>query len=159
MIDYSKRLKVLLRHVENVRANCFKLAEALIEQDPNNMGFAKTLIANGRIHDASKFNGIEWEYLHADVKEEHPELFKMAAQQHILTNMHHPEYWQGIHNMPQIYLAELAADWCSRSQEFGNDPIEWARDIGSDKYKFPVSGRIYKDILRYTKLILEPQFK
>ncbi|SVC81897.1 uncharacterized protein METZ01_LOCUS334751, partial [marine metagenome] len=59
--DDDKHLKSLIRHIDNVRASCLLLGERLIENDKDELGLQ--LIANGHIHDASKFYGIEWEYL------------------------------------------------------------------------------------------------
>ncbi len=154
----DKRLEKLLRHVNNVQNNCLRLGETLIEQGEEELG--RNLIVNGRIHDASKFTGIEWEYFHADVKEEHPELFKAAWLQHVKTNKHHPEYWVGgIKTMHDVYIAEMVCDWLARSMEFGDDIWEWAKDKAPERYDYSTSSPVYKKIKSYLEMILEPAFK
>ena len=78
---YNKRRRSLVSHVQHVKQNCEKLGEALIEHNEESLGHK--LIANGHCHDQSKFHGVEWLYLHDDVKTSHPELFRAAMIQHI----------------------------------------------------------------------------
>ena len=151
------RFKALQRHVHNVQGNCQILGEKLIERGEKD--FALQLIANGYIHDNSKFYGIEWQYLHGDVKETNPELFQAAALQHITTNFHHPEAWHGISNMPRIYIAEMACDLAARSTEFGNDVREWIRDNATKKYNTTPNCKCYKQLMGFVNLLLEPKFK
>lgn len=156
-MDSAKRLDTLIRHITNVQSNCTLLGERLIENGKE--GFGRKLISNGFIHDHSKFSGIEWDYLHQDVKDNEPEKFKMAALQHVHTNKHHPEYWGGIREMPSIYLAEAVCDWKARSSEFGDDLREWIKKSATDKYEFSISGMTYKEIKLYVDLLLDPSFK
>jgi hypothetical protein len=152
----TKRLDTLLRHIGNVRENCELLAQKLEDKEPD---FAIKLIANSQIHDNSKFHGIEWQYLHGDIKESDPELFKAAMQQHNENNFHHPEYWQGINNMPRIYVAEMCADWLARSQEFGQCLNDWITEQAIAKYQINVKGPVYKQIKTFVNLMLEGSFK
>lgn len=153
----KQRLDLLLRHIGNVRENTEILGERLILAGNEELG--RQLIGNGLIHDNSKFYGIEWDYLHGDVKESHPDLFKLAADQHIKNNLHHPESWNGgISEMSSLYLAEFVCDTKSRSQEFGNDIWEWIRDKAIKKYKFSKKGRVYQDLKHFLDLLLEPKF-
>ncbi len=157
-MDKDKRLDTLLRHVNNVQENCLRLGELLIEKGEKEFGIQ--LIVNGRIHDKSKFEGIEWKYLHNDVKEDNPELFEAAWLQHIKTNPHHPEYWlDGIKEMPKIYLSELVCDWYARSMEFGDNIWEWVKEKASDKYGYTTNSQVYKEIKSYLEMLLEPAFK
>jgi hypothetical protein len=156
-IVQNKRLDILLRHVNNVREDCQVLGERLIEKGEEELG--RKLIANGLIHDYSKFGGIEWEHLHGDVKDSSPEAFKLAAHQHITTNQHHPECWSGIENMPRLYLGEMVCDLHARSSEFGNDLREWVKDVATKKYGFTPQGRVYKEMKEFIDLLLEPNFK
>ena len=55
------KIRSITRHIKNVEDNCLILGERLILQGRIDLG--KQLIANGFIHDASKFTGIEFEYL------------------------------------------------------------------------------------------------
>jgi hypothetical protein len=153
----NKRLDVLLRHVNNVREDCQLLGERLIEKGEEELG--RKLISNGFTHDHSKFSGLEWEYLHQDIKDSSPKMFELAALQHTTTNMHHPEYWHGIKNVPRLYVAEMVCDWHSRSSEFGSDLREWIKDSATKKYKFTPQGKVYKEIKDLTDLLLEQSFK
>jgi len=154
----EKRLEVLLRHVNNVQDNCLRLGELFIEKGKEEFGVQ--LIMNGRIHDSSKFCGIEWEHFNSESKEKNPELFKAAWLQHVKTNPHHPEYWQGgIKSMPDIYVAEMVCDWYARSMEFGDNIWDWVKDKASDRYGYSTSSPIYKEIKSYLDMILEPAFK
>jgi hypothetical protein len=154
---HQKRLDTLLRHIHNVQSNCQLLADRLIEK--GEADFAKTLIANGLIHDNSKFYGIEWEYLHQDVKESNPEAFLLASKQHVSINPHHPEYWLHISNVPRIYVAEMICDWSARSSEFGSDLRVWIKDKATKKFDFTVQSKTYKEVKEFVDLMLDPSFK
>ena len=157
--EESNRLNTLLRHINNVQTNCRLLAERLIDKGEND--FARTLIANSMAHDNSKFFGIEWLYLHGDVKEQDSKSFALAAQQHIYgrSNKHHPEGWGGIKNMPRIHLAELVCDWKSRSDEFGNDLRTWIRGKGTKQYDFAIQSKVYKIVKEFVDMLLDPEFQ
>ena len=157
MTVIQKRLDVLLRHIANVKDNCLLLAQKLEERGEGD--FAIKLIANGHTHDNSKFHGIEWEYLHGDVKDSEPELFKCAALQHVKNNQHHPEYWDSIHNMPRIYLAEHVPDILARSQEFGQCINDWIENEAMAKYKYTKKDKTGKEIRGFLQLLLEGSFK
>lgn len=155
------RLSNLLRHVENVRDDCLLLGRRLIERGDEDLGLQ--LIANGQVHDNSKFRGIEWEYLNDGAfprpdPDPNREMFLVAHRQHVTTNMHHPEFWGDIADMPPIFLAEMVCDWHARSSEQGTDLLEWVKDRATERFKFPVSGRVYKDIKGYVELLLERKF-
>ena len=53
--DFEK-IQDILRHIQNVQANCLLLGKRLIERGDFEIG--RQLIANGMIHDNSKFQGI-----------------------------------------------------------------------------------------------------
>lgn len=152
-----KRLDALVRHINNVRSNCTLLGERLMEK--GEIEFGKRLIANGFIHDNSKFSGVEWLYLHQDVKDKEPEKFKLAAEQHVNSNMHHPEYWQHISSMPRIYVAEMVCDCTARSQEFGDDIRDWYKDQATKKYDFLPQSKTYKQVKEFLDILLDPGFK
>jgi len=153
----NKRLHVLMRHIQNVQRECLLLAERLMEN--GEVDFARHLIANSMGHDNTKFFGIEWDYLHTDIKDNESDKFLLAATQHVTTNAHHPEFWFCISNMPRIYLAETVCDWKSRSDEFGNDIKEWIKDQGVKKYGFSLKGQVYKSIKEFVDMLLDPPFK
>lgn len=145
-----------MRHIQHVRDNCETIGHKLIELGKLDDGVM--LIANGMIHDNSKFHGIEWSYLHVDVKEHNPEMFKLAWQQHAKNNPHHPEYWGSIHLMEDIFVAELVCDWTARSSEFGNDVHVWIDEKATLKYNFDKKSDVYAKIRYYLSLLLEKPF-
>jgi len=153
----SKRLDALLRHIENVKANAVLLGERILEN--GDVNFAKQLIANSMIHDNSKFYGIEWEFLHPDIKETNPAEFELAVRQHTTTNLHHPEAWDTIEDMPRIYVAEMVCDWSARSKEFGNDLRIWIKDKATKKFHFTPQSKTYKTVKEFVDLLLDPTFK
>lgn len=149
------RLSHLLRHVEGVARDCEILGERLIEA--GEFDFGKDLIVNGRIHDASKFHGIEWGHLGVPGDPMHEE----AWRSHVAKNAHHPEFWdehEGIHIMDRLHIAEMVADWHQRSSEFGTDFRGWIKTGAMPRYGFTVNDKIYKKIKEFVDLLLEPHF-
>lgn len=152
----QKRLDALCRHIDNVRLKCQILGERLIEQGE---AMGHKLIANGYIHDNSKFYGVEWKYIHADMMGGvHNESLADAILEHHSKNKHHPEYWQGISDMPSVYVAEMVCDWAARSSEMGNDLREWIKDHATKKFKMKVQSKIYKEIKKFVDILLDPKF-
>ena len=145
-----EHIKSLLRHVDNVRDACILLAERLIKQDE--VQFARILISNSLLHDASKFKGIEWEDLRVGGDSDK---LKAAYVQHISTNPHHPEYWGGIKNMPRIYIAEMVCDWFARSSEAATDLRAWIKNEAIPKYKMSPQGKTYKVIKEFVDILLD----
>ena len=150
------RLKSIVRHITHVQQSCTLLGERLIDSGEKDIGHK--LIANGFIHDNSKFHGIEWLYLHDDLKACEPEMFQMALTQHQTRNPHHPEYWDGIDNMPRVYLAEMVCDWHARGHEFGTDLRNFIKNHATKKYGFSTQGRVYKEIKGFVDMLLDPAF-
>lgn len=150
--DDNKKLQALMRHITYVKDACVLIANHLIANDEEEFG--RKLIANSLLHDNSKFYGVEWLYLDSEDKQ----LQKIAIQNHIKRNPHHPEHWEGIGNMPRIYIAEMVADWFARSQEFGSDFKIWIKDIAVDKYQFSLKGNVWKEIKYFTDILLETKF-
>lgn len=147
-------LSDLQRHISHVQNDCTFLGIKLI-----NEGFeydGKNLIANGQVHDNSKYSGIEWEGL---FQTDNEALLKSAIYHHNHTNKHHPEANNGIHNMSKIYLAECVADWHARSSEFGSDLSSWIIKSATNKYHFTIKDRVYKDIKYFVNLLLDKPFK
>ena len=155
-MNINDHLDNLIRHIDLVRENCILLGKRLIAQGRKDFG--RLLIANGFIHDQSKFFGIEWQYLHVgpDVEKEH---LRDAISQHTSVNTHHPEYWGGIENMPEIAVAEFVCDCYSRAQEFGTNLREWLTEEAVDKYKIDLEGDQWKWIQNFTNLLLQDSFK
>src|SRR5262245_23535192 len=121
----------LVRHINLVRDACLLLGKRLMAEGRTDFG--RLLIAHGFVHDASKFHGIEWDYLHAGQDVPADEL-ELAIRQHTRTNPHHAEYWGGVENMPEISVAEMVCDWYARSQEFGTDLRVWIREVAVIRY-------------------------
>lgn len=151
-----KHLRSVKRHIGLVQDACDLLGTKLIEA--GEVDFGKNLIANGLKHDSSKLTGIEWLYLRNDPPDKH--LLKVALQQHVTTNMHHPEYWDSdISKMPELYVAEMVADWWARSSEMGTNLREWFLKEGCSKYEIPKNGTVYKRIKKYIDMLFEDNFK
>ena len=155
---FTKRRKVLMRHIDNVRQYCEKLGETLIETGETNLGHL--LIANGYCHDQSKFHGIEWLYLNDDVQKKSPKLFKASHLQHVTTNKHHPEAWEGgIHIMDRLHHAEMVCDWAARSSEFGTDLRAYLKDRATKRFDMAIQSKAYRQVKELMDLLLDPAFK
>ncbi len=145
----------LVRHIDRVREACLLLGKRLMAQDRQTFG--RLLIARGFVHDASKFYGIEWDLLHAghDVPEDQMQL---AIEHHRHTNPHHPEYWGGMENMPEICVAEMVCDWFARSQEFGTDLRQWIREVAVQRYQIALDGERWRWIEGFVELMVSKPF-
>lgn len=146
---YLERLDAIVRHIQNVQSNALLLAQRLIEQD-GECELARQLVANSLGHDASKLFGIEWDYLLSDDKEK----LKMAIEQHNKTNTHHPEHWDGVDNMPRVYVAEFVCDTFTRSQEMGTDYLVWLKTDASKRWSFSTTGGFYKKCKYFYDLLV-----
>jgi hypothetical protein len=145
----------LVRHIGLVRDACLRLGKRLMAQ--GRVEFGRLLIARGFVHDASKFLGIEWEYMRPD--ETVPEAAKqLAIEHHRQTNGHHPECWGGIENMPEIAVAEMVCDWYARSQEFGTDLREWVRTEAMSRYKMKAGDQPHRWATAFIDLLLDRPF-
>lgn len=155
MFTARQHVDNLLRHIRLVQQNCELLAERMI--DEGRMEFARILLANSQIHDASKWHGVEWLYLHqgTDVPRDKVD---MAVCQHQKTNMHHPEYWGGLANMPEIYIAEMVCDWYARSQEFGKDLREWIKTVAAERFSFQLAPKQAEQIHTFVEMLLQDTF-
>jgi len=151
-----KKVRELARHIQNVQNACFRMGEKLIED--GEVEFGRNLIANSFIHDQTKFRGIEWVFLVGRNCENSHDL-PNAVMNHVSSNPHHPEYWGDIHKMPEIYVAEMVADWWSRSIEFGTDLRDWVSDTATKKFNFTMQQNIGRQIKKYMNLILDQPFK
>jgi hypothetical protein len=155
-----EKVRALTRHIRNVEDNCLLLGEKLILNGEIDLGHH--LIANGFVHDASKFSGIEWEYLSIiSSKEEETKLkLKMAISNHRKTNPHHVEFWSGgIENMPDVYLAEMICDIKARSEEFGTSLIDYIEECSSKKWNIEKDSKTYKRILEFAGLLCKTPFQ
>ncbi len=150
-MDDIKKVHALLRHIRNVQDNCLHLGIKLMEQ--GEVDFGKLLIANGQIHDNSKWKGVEWDHLETT----DPFLGK-AVLQHSRTNPHHPEYWGSIHEMPRIYVAEMVCDWKARSSEFGTDLKQWIACSATKRFEFNLLDPVGIQINNMLNLLLDKPF-
>lgn len=154
------KINSITRHIRNVEDNCIFLGTKLIQTGELELG--KQLIANGFVHDVSKFYGIEFENLSlsGNNKEETKLKLKMAIHQHNSTNLHHPEAWSGgIKSMPDVYLCEMIADWKSRSEEFGTSLRDWINEVALKKWGFTKEDEVYKKIMIYVDMLCETPFQ
>lgn len=147
------KIEKIFRHIKNVQENCEIIGKKLMEKGELDLG--RNLIANGLIHDNSKFYGIEWEYLDDDKSDRQD----LAIKQHNLINLHHPEAWHGIKNMPRLYLAEMAADISARAAEFGTDVREWIDNSATKRFKFNKKDKAYKELMSFINLLLDKPFE
>lgn len=148
------KLDKLIRHKRAVLENCILLAENLINEDGKNFDLARRLIAHGFEHDTSKLTTtIEWNHL--TEADEDDDMLDVAIKEHNESNMHHPESWDGIKNMPLVYLAEMVCDWKARSSELGTDFKEWIDTRATKRWGFTKRDRVYKDIMKFVNLLIE----
>src|SRR5262249_38221572 len=103
MLTPEQHLDNPVRHIRLGRGACVLLGKRLMAEGREEFG--RLLVARGFVHDASKFRGIEWDYLHAGRDVPAAEL-GLAIRQHRQTNPHHPEYWGGFEHMPELHVAE-----------------------------------------------------
>jgi len=156
-MDVIPKLEKLIKHIQHVQESSTILAEWSILQGNVEQGIA--LMQNAAKHDNSKFSGIELRYLVLNETSDN-DLIKSAVEHHNRTNLHHPEAWSGgIRQMTPLYVMEMVADWRSRSTEFGTDLRCWICDQATEKFHFKKTDRVYKDIQRYLKVILDIPFK
>lgn len=152
-----KKVRMLLRHIQNVQEACHLLGEKMMEQ--GEVDFGRILIANSMLHDNSKFYGVEWEHLNPDAASDKSDIFAASLTQHQVTNEHHPEYWGGVNDMPRIYIAEMVCDWFARSVEMGTDLRAFFLEVALEKYDIKKNGKKYREIKEFIDLILEQPFK
>ena len=150
-----EKITILLRHIRHVQDNCLILGTKLIQSGQNELG--RKLIANSMIHDNSKFYGIEWQEL--TVVDKMTKMTAAAIFQHNSINLHHPEAWEGIKNMPLLYLAEMVCDWSSRSAESGSSLRDWVNGAAMERFGFNEKDEVYKNISFYVDLLVDKPFE
>ena len=155
MLTVEEHLDNLVRHIELVREAGLLLGKRLMRQGEEEFG--RLLIARVFVHDATKFYGVEWKYLHVG-KDVPQDKLELAVTQHRETNEHHPEYWGGIHRMPDIAVAEMVCDWYARAQEFGTGLRDWIRGQATDRFRIEKDSPQHQWITRFVDLLLEDHF-
>jgi hypothetical protein len=155
-----EKIRAIARHIRNVEDNCLFLGEKLIERGEIDLGHK--LIANGYVHDASKFHGIEFEYLSVESSDEESAKLKLklAIHHHRKINPHHVEYWAGgIRDMPTVYLAEMVCDIKARSEEFGTSLRDWIDSEGIKRWGITKNDGEYKMIIKFVNLLCGEPFE
>lgn len=147
----QEKIEAILEHIQNVQRNCYKLGLKLIKSGEKEFG--RVLILNGQLHDNSKFTGIEFDHLFSG-----DPLLESVVRHHQSVNMHHPEHWNGIQNMPDVYLAEMVCDCAARSAEFGSDLRKWITEVATKKYNFEITDRVGVTIMKFVNILLSPAF-
>lgn len=150
-MESLEKIEKVLEHIQNVQKNCYKLGFKLIKSGEIELG--RNLIANGQIHDNSKFRGIEFDHLFTG-----DPLLKDVVMHHSSTNMHHPEHWGSISEMPKVYVAEMVCDWAARSSEFGSDLRKWIFEESTIKFNYSLNDDIGKTIVYFLDNLLEKPF-
>lgn len=123
-LSQSEHLDDLIRHKERVKDAGILLGKRLIAEGRDELG--KQVIARGYAHDLSKFEGIEWQFLHCG-NDVDPNDLQQAMSHHWCQtqNRHHPEFHGGLKNMTELDVMEMICDFLARSQEFGTSLRDW----------------------------------
>lgn len=145
----------LLTHIRRVQDNAMILAKHWYEQGRTD--FARQLLAKAMKHDVSKWAGIEWDYLHRG-NDVNPEMLRRAINNHQQTNDHHPEFWGGLENMPEVCVAEMVCDWLARAQEFGTSLKDWIKKTGARNYRFHAAPQQSTWITECVEVLLHQKF-
>ena len=120
---------------------------------------ARRLLQNAQAHDASKFAGIEWEFLTIGNTSNKIGL-KYAIEQHQRSNAHHPEYWaHGITEMPLVQEYEMIADLAARSNEMGTSVRDYVNDVIPKKYNIPSQGELHKELIGILDMLVNKPFE
>ena len=147
----TEKLSSLIRHIKLVENNCNIISRKMIDTNPQ---FAIDIAKRGRIHDASKFDKIEFEHLWWGSK-----CFDVALLHHHCHNSHHPEHFHnGIYGMSDLDICEMVCDTTGRAQEFGTDVRIWLLDKAADKYVYKNDSKLMEEIEMYINLLLNESF-
>jgi hypothetical protein len=158
--ETMEKIHGISRHIRNVEDNCLILGEKLIERGEIDLGHK--LIANGFVHDASKFSGIEWDHMapgQATAEEGAKLKLKLAVQHHRRINPHHVEYWGSIQQMPRLYIAEMVCDLKARSEEFGTSLRDYIDEDAIKKWEISKEDPIYQTIMEFVEMLCTPSFE
>lgn len=155
MLTLEQHLDNLTRHIDLVREAGLMLGKRLISNGETDLG--RLLIAKVYVHDASKFYGIQWDYMHAG-SDAPKEKLELAVREHQQTNEHHAEFWGGVAKMPELAVCEMVVDWYARSHEFGTDLRNWIENTAIPRWGIDKNGQQYKWIMRFVNMLLEDSF-
>lgn len=130
-----------LHHIELVNKYAAKIDRAYPEHDNSKLG----LLLDG------------YKYFSVPAEERTPEqeqALDLATFIHITNSPHHPEYWTDTPlsgftrkkftpngpidatDMPEECLEEMAVDWCSCGEEFGNTAMSWFNKVNGSRWIF-----------------------
>lgn len=155
MYDNEEHVEDLIGHVRRVQSNAMDLARHFMRN--GRAEFARVLLAKVHLHDASKWGGIEWDWMHRGPDAAGKQL-ELAISQHQKTNDHHPEYWGGLKNMPEICVAEMVCDWLARSQEFATDLRVYIRTQAAERFDFAWAVAQAEWIWKFVGILLPEKF-
>lgn len=155
MYDDEQHVDDLDGHIRRVQENAMALAKHFLRN--GRASFARVLLAKAHVHDASKWGGIEWEVLHRGPDVDKDMLYA-AILQHSDTNDHHPEFWGGLKNMPEVAVAEMVCDWLARSQELATDLREFVSRVAAERFDFRAATQQVAWIDEFIKILLPQKF-
>jgi len=155
LFTIEEHLDNLIRHIRLVQEATVILGKKEIAN--GRASFAMKLIARGFEHDNTKFYGYEDLFLHRG-NDSPKEQTMSAAMHHALSNDHHPEYWDGVENMPEIAVAEMVCDWYARSQSFGTSLREWINKTAINRFKINNKSQQWEWIQKFVDILLEDSF-
>ena len=150
-----EQLEDVLSHVGNVHDNAVRVAKHLMEEGESL--FARQLIVRVMCHDIDKFFGNAWLYMRKGAKPS--QRLTQAVEGHAALHPHHPQHHDSIHAMSDLDIAEMACDWASRAKEQGTSIWEWIDGQAMERFDFKKTDEVYSKIVRFTKMIFDPQFK
>jgi hypothetical protein len=153
--DDLEHLTDVLTHIENVRDNAIRVAKHLMEEQE--CLFARQLVVRALQHDIDKFFGNAWLYMRKGAKPS--QKLTLSIDGHACLNAHHPQHHDSIHHMSDLDICEMACDWAARAKEQGTSIWEWIDGDAMERFSFKKSDPVYAKIVRYTKMIFDPQFK
>jgi hypothetical protein len=155
MFTPEQHIDNLVRHIRLVQDATVLLGKRLIQE--GRVEFGRKVVASGFTHDASKWSGLEWKYLHSGDDVDHEKL-EQAILQHTETNEHHPEHWGGIDSMSELAISEMVCDWYARSQEFGTGLRDWIEETAVPRYKIASDSLAKKRIDAFVDMLLINSF-
>ena len=155
MYDDEQHIDDLDGHIRRVQENAMDLAKHFLRNGRQHD--ARVLLAKANAHDQSKWGGIEWDVLHRgpDVDKD---MLSAAIKQHNHTNDHHPEFWGGLKNMPELCVAEMVCDWLARSQELATDFRQYVKTVAAERFDFRSAPNQAAWISEFTDILLPQKF-
>lgn len=146
-----RKVDSILAHIHAVERNLVRVAKELLTP---NKTLALELLQRARSHDLSKFTEFEFDNLWPGPS------FNDALSLHHTKNRHHPEHHpNGVSDMSEADLIEMACDWAARGQEFGTDVRAWAFESGIAKFGFERDSAAGTTISNALNILLPEPFK